>query len=249
MNDEQRDLAAGAALGALSRDELAHFAVDEARTPGLAAQLGEYHATVAVLEASLVREKPPLDLFERVLARIEGEAPSPSRSSAGAATSETAASPRPSVRDRARRVWPAFAAGAVAAAVATVLVLALTGDDLGSPDARAALGGTEEFPGVHGEARLYRPAEADGVLAVDLLDMPAPAPGEHYEVWVLRREGGGAMEAVGSFTAAGSSVELELPLPGAGDYEAVDVSVEPDGGPAAHSGRSLAGGHFEPAQG
>lgn len=245
MNDEQRDLAAGAALGALSRDELARFSVDEARAPGLAAQLGEYHATVAVLEASLVREKPPFDLFERVLARIEREAPSPS--SAWATTSETAASRRPSVRDRARRVWPAVAAGAVATAVATVLVL--TGDDLGSPDARAAVSGTEEFPGVHGEARLYRSAEADGVLAVDLSDMPAPAPGEHYEVWVLRREGGGAMEAVGSFTAAGSSVDLELPLPGAGDYEAVDVSVEPDGGPAAHSGRSLAGGHFEPAQG
>jgi anti-sigma-K factor RskA len=246
MNDEQRDLAAGAALGALSPDELARFVVAEARTPGLAAQIGEYHATVAVLEAGLARERPPLDLFERVLARIDGEAPSPS--SASAATSETTESPRPSVRDRARRVWPAFATGAMAAAVATVLVLTLTGDDLGSPDARAAVNGTDEFPGVHGEARLYRSAEDDGILAVDLLDMPAPAPGEHYEVWVLRREGGGAMEAVGSFSAAGSSVDLELPLPGAGDYEAVDISVEPDGGPAAHSGRSLAGGRFEPAQ-
>jgi anti-sigma-K factor RskA len=242
MNDEQRDLAAGAALGALSPDELARFAVAEARTPGLAAQIGEYRATVAMLEASLVREEPPSDLVERVLARIEEEAP------ASAAASETAAPPRPSVRDRVRDVWPAFAAGAVAAAVATMLVLALTGDDLGSPDARAAVSGTEEFPGVHGEARLYGSDQDDGVLVVDLADVPVPTPGEHYEVWVLRTQAGGEMEAVGSFAAGGSSVDLKLPLPGAGDYEAVDVSVEPDGGPAAHSGRSLAGGNFEPAR-
>jgi hypothetical protein len=128
-----------------------------------------------------------------------------------------------------------------------VLVLAVTGsDDLGAPDARAAVSGTEEFPGVRGEARLYRSGRPDGVLVVDLSDVPAPAPGEHYEVWVLRKEGGGAMEAVGSFAAGGPTVDIELPLPGSGDYEAVDVSVEPDGGLAAHSGRSLAGGHFEP---
>ena len=54
------------------------------------------------------------------------------------------------------------------------------------------------------------------------------------------------MEAVGAFTPTGSRVRLKLGLPGAGDYEAVDVSVEPDGGSASHSGLSLAGGHFEP---
>ena len=53
------------------------------------------------------------------------------------------------------------------------------------------------------------------------------------------------MEAVGAFTPRSSQVRLELGLPGSGDYEAVDVSVEPDGGSASHSGQSLAGGHFE----
>jgi hypothetical protein len=55
------------------------------------------------------------------------------------------------------------------------------------------------------------------------------------------------MEAVGAFTPDGSRVHLKLGLPGAGKYEAVDVSVQADGGPAAHSGQSLAGGHFDPA--
>ena len=54
------------------------------------------------------------------------------------------------------------------------------------------------------------------------------------------------MEAVGVFTPDGSRVRLKLGLPGAGEYEAVDISVEPNGGPASHSGSSLAGGRFEP---
>jgi hypothetical protein len=53
------------------------------------------------------------------------------------------------------------------------------------------------------------------------------------------------MEAVGVFTPIAQDVELELRLPGPGTYRAVDVSVEPDGGSAEHSGRSLAGGRFE----
>jgi hypothetical protein len=201
-----------------------------------------------MLEAGLAREEPPAGLFEQVLAQIEAESLAPESPAASEQVAETPVAARPSFRERARRFWPAFAAGAATAAAAAVLLLLLTGGGgLGSPDARAAVSGTTEFPGVSGEARLYRSTGDDGVLVVDLSDVPPPAPGEHYEVWVLRKEGGGAMEAVGTFAAGGTAVDLELPLPGPGDYEAVDVSVEPDGGPAAHSGRSLAGGKFEPA--
>ena len=77
---------------------------------------------------------------------------------------------------------------------------------------------------------------------LDLADVPAPAPGTHYEVWVLRQSSGGAMESVGAFTPGGSKVRLELGLPGSGDYTAVDVSVEPDGGSASHSGAEPRGG-------
>ena len=54
------------------------------------------------------------------------------------------------------------------------------------------------------------------------------------------------MEAVGYFTPDDDEAELELPLPGPGTYQAVDVSVEPDGGPAEHSSVSLASGSFGP---
>lgn len=52
------------------------------------------------------------------------------------------------------------------------------------------------------------------------------------------------MESVGTFTAGGETVELSLALPHRVDLAAVGVSVEEDGGPAAHSGTSLAGGAF-----
>ena len=40
------------------------------------------------------------------------------------------------------------------------------------------------------------------------------------------------------------NVELDLPLPGPGNDAAVDISVEEDEGPPAHSDTSLAGGTF-----
>lgn len=240
MTDDERDLAAAAALGVLPRDELAQVESAAARSSELGAELDDYRAVVSFLEASLVREEPPPGLFEEVLARVEAESAAPR----ARAAAERAPRERRSLPARARRLWPAFAAGAVLATAATVLVIALTGGGLGSPDARAAIRGSDEFPGVHGEARLYRSHGDRGVVVVDLSDVPDPRPDEHYEVWVLRKAGAGAMEAVGSFAAGGPRVDLELPLPGPGGYEAVDVSVEPNGGPAAHSGRSLAGGRF-----
>jgi anti-sigma-K factor RskA len=245
VNEHDREQAAAAALGALSPEEAGRLQESVAVTPELAAQLDDDRATVSMLEAGVAREAPPADLFDRVLVRIEMETeavPAPSL----VQPQEPGPRRRP-FRERAGRLWPAFAAGAATAVAALALVLVLTGDDPGSPDARAAVTGTDEFPGVRGEARLYGAESDDGRLVVDLDDIPAPGPGEHYEVWVLRESAGGAMEAVGVFSPAESSVDLEFSLPGPGDYEAVDVSVEPDGGPASHSGRSLAGGRFEPA--
>jgi len=39
-------------------------------------------------------------------------------------------------------------------------------------------------------------------------------------------------------------VKLDLPLPGAGDYAALDISVQQDGGSPEHSNTSLANGAF-----
>ncbi len=190
-------------------------------------QLEVDRATLAFVERSLPRLTPPADMFDRILAEIRPEA--------------TVVPLRP----RAHRRAVVSVVGAVAAVAAVVLiaVVALGGDDLGSPDARAAISGKSD-PSVTGEAVLYGATSDGGTVQVSLRDVPAAPSGHHYEVWVLRSDAGGEMEAVGSFTPTSSDVDLKLPLPGPGDYAAVDVSVEENGGPPAHSDTSLAGGTF-----
>jgi anti-sigma-K factor RskA len=241
MTEHQRDQAAAAALGALSSEEAARLTAEAASDPALSAELQEYRAAVALLEASVARESPPRELFDGVLARIAAE------STAASPAAVAPAPARPSLWDRvSHRFWPAFGAGAAVAAAAIAIAFVVARDDsLGSPDARAAVQGTQEFSDVSGEARLYASTQEDGRLVLHLTELPSPSAGEHYEVWVLRREAEGEMEAVGVFVPTSATADLEFRLPGPGAYEAVDVSVEPDGGPAEHSGRSLAGGKFE----
>ena len=233
MSDEHRDRLAGEALGALDASESAELAAEVERDPKLAAELDDYRATVAMLESTVAREQPSHDLFAGILAEIE-----PQPAGRAAAKAEP--------RWRWRRALPAFAVGAAAAAAVFAVALAIdSSSSPGAPDAVAEVAGTPEFVGVRGEARLYGSTQPGGVVRLELADVPDAPDGSHYEVWVLRPSAGEAMEAVGVFDAGGAEVELELGLPGAGDYAAVDISVEPDAGPPEHSGTSLAGGTFE----
>ena len=182
-------------------------------------------ATLAQLEEMLPRVSPPADMFDRILAEIRPEA--------------TVIPLRP--RRQRRRVVAAAAFAAVAAVI--VIATVAGGNGLGRPDARAAIAGKSD-PAVAGEARLYGSGAGGGTVEVTLRDVPAAPRGHHYEVWVLRRNGGGQMEAIGSFTPTSHTVKLDLPLPGPGDYAAVDISVERDGGSPLHGNTSLASGAF-----
>jgi len=182
---------------------------------------------LAALAVALPRVTPPADLFDRILAEVRPEA-----------------TVIPLHRKSRRRyVVPAASALAAVAAVALIAVVAFGGDELGPADARAAIAGKSD-PSVNGVAVLRGSTADGGTVHISLRDVPAAPSGHHYEVWVLRRDAGGEMEAVGSFTPTSDDVELDLPLPGPGDYAAVDVSVEENGGPPAHSDTSLAGGTF-----
>ncbi len=185
-------------------------------------------ATLAIVERSLPRVAPPDDMFDRILADIRPEA--------------IVVPLRPN--RRSRRALP-IAAGGLTAIAAAVLIafVALGGDDLGSPEARATISGKSD-PDVTGEAMLYGATADGGQVRVSLRNLPPAPSGHHYEIWVLRRDAGGEMEAVGSFTPTSSTIKLDLPLPGPGDYAAVDVSVEDDGGSPLHSDTSLASGTF-----
>ncbi len=218
MNDSDRDLLAGEALGVLSPDDAKLAAELVAKDAVAAAELEQHRATVAAIEASVARAQPSADLFDRILTEVR-PAPTP---------------------QRRRWSWAPRIAVAGAAVGAFLIGIALFTGGSADPDARAAVAGTPAFAGVSGNATLD-----DGELVLALENVPAPPAGHHYEVWVLRTEGGGEMESVGSFTPEGESARLELPLPGPGDYRALDVSVEPDGGSPEHSNVSLAGGSFE----
>jgi anti-sigma-K factor RskA len=182
--------------------------------------------TLTLVERSLPRVAPPTDLFERILAEVRPEA--------------TVVPLVP--RSRPRAIAPVAAALAAAAAVVAVGIVVSRGSDAAPVDARAAIAGTSA-PTVSGEAVLRGSAGDGGTVHVSLRDVPPAPSGHHYEVWVLRK-GSAEMEAVGTFTPSSSNVELDLPLPGPGDYAAVDVSVEENGGPPAHSDTSLASGSF-----
>ena len=190
-------------------------------------QFEDDQATIAFLEESLPRVLPPADMFDRILAEIRPEA--------------TVVPLRPKAHRRV--IVPVAGALAAVAAVVLIAVVALGGDGLGTPDARAAISGKSD-PAVTGEAKLFGASADGGTVRVSLRDVPPAPSGHHYEVWVLRRDAGGEMEAVGSFTPTSSNVTLDLPLPGPGDYAAVDVSVEENGGPPIHSDTSLASGTF-----
>ncbi|WP_411276818.1 anti-sigma factor [Gaiella sp.] len=183
--------------------------------------------TIASVEQSLPRVVPPVDMFDRILAEIRPEA--------------TVVPLQPRVHRRV--VVPVVGTLAAIAAVVLIAVVALGGDEPGTPDARAAIAGKSD-PAVSGEALLFGSDADGGTVQVTLRDVPAAPSGHHYEVWVLREEGGGEMESVGVFIPTSGDVDLELQLPGPGNYAAVDVSVEEDGGPSIHSDTSLAGGSF-----
>jgi len=142
-----------------------------------------------------------------------------------------------------RRRRRAGGGAALVVAAAAAAILAVTVDRGGRPaiDREAAVTGIESQ--VTGDARLVASSSTDGRLLVKLDDMPPAPPGHHYSVWVLRR-GTAEMEAVGTFTPSSPSVSLDLPLPGSGDYVAVDVSVEENAGAPGHSGVSIAGATF-----
>lgn len=183
-------------------------------------------ATLAQLERLLPRVLPPADTFDWILAEIRPEA--------------TVIPLRPTAPRR--RLIPVAATLAAVAAVVVIAILATADGGPGQPDARAAIAGKSD-PSVKGEARLYRSSSDGGTVEVKLRDVPPAPSGHHYEVWVLRRNSA-EMEAIGSFTPTSQTVSLNLPLPGPGDYAALDISVEQNGGSPEHSNTSLASGAF-----
>lgn len=91
--------------------------------------------------------------------------------------------------------------------------------------------------------------EIDGVreVTVDTRGLKPSAPGTSYEVWMIRDAK--TMVGLGTFKV-GPEGRATVTLPvtvDPDDYPVMDVSVEPDGGPAAHSGVSVLRSPADPA--
>jgi hypothetical protein len=188
--------------------------------------------TLSALGRALPRAAPPDDLFARIVAAAETPEP---------LTAPTL------LHARRPRLPVTFAAAALAAAAAVAITIGVrSGTGLGTATASAPVTAHLAATRVQGRAQLFRSKAPNGVLRLRLQDVPAPPRGSHYEVWVLRR-GSTQMTAVGSFTPVKPTVSLSLPLPAAGSYAAVDISVQKNDGPPEHSNVSLAGASFAPA--
>ncbi len=209
------------ALGALAEHEAAELRAHAPTCADCRRALAEHEALIGQLDRSLAREPAPA-FDDLVFPRPE---------------------PVPARRPRRRRIAWAGAAAGLAAAAMLVLAFALGG---GSPDPAAIASVAAEGAATTGEAQLFRPDRPDGLLKLQLRDVPTPAEGTYYAIWVLPR-GQETMESVGTFVPREHSVDLELTLPGSGDYAAVDISIQRVGGPSAHSGQSLASGAFRSA--
>lgn len=147
-------------------------------------------------------------------------------------------------RRRARPRWlVAAAAAAVIAVVAGIGVLVWGSSDEGPTE----LASTQlaALPGVdvgtaNATVRLEREGD-DLRLQVDMDDLPPPAPGTFYELWLL--DGGdGTPVSVAEMRDPASHVSTTVPVPANTDtdrFDVVDVSVQHDGAGPAHSGESI----------
>ena len=78
-------------------------------------------------------------------------------------------------------------------------------------------------------------------LEVDMHDLPAPAPGTFYELWLIDPNAGTPV-SVATMRDGSSDVTTSVDLPAGTDpvaYNVVDVSVQEDAAGPEHSGNSV----------
>ena len=146
-------------------------------------------------------------------------------------------------RGRRRRAVLVSVAAAVAVLVVGVGIGVANRQDAGPTEIAAAelapyggadvgsAGGTVEVVSEDDQLRLQ----------VDMHDLPAPAPGTFYELWLIDPTTGTPV-SVATMRDGSSDVTTSVDLPAGTDpatYDVVDVSVQEDGAGPEHSGNSV----------
>lgn len=154
---------------------------------------------------------------------------------------EVTPSPVPrSVRSTRSRV-----VGTAVAAVAAVIVLVSAGvlvrsqlDGEPTPGTNVATAELLPVGPVDATGRVTMTDEAgDQVMSVETSQLPPAPDGKFYEVWLLQPDTG-QMLAVGVLLDGGAAT-FALPADLVANYQAVDVSLQPDNGLVVHSGESV----------
>lgn len=78
---------------------------------------------------------------------------------------------------------------------------------------------------------------AEQIMTVDAAELPPAEPGTFYEVWLLQPDTG-QMLAVGVLPDSGGA-SFAIPADIVANYQAVDISLQPDDGGLVHSGDSV----------
>ena len=81
-------------------------------------------------------------------------------------------------------------------------------------------------------------ARSNGRIILAMQHMPAPPKGKVYQAWTLRRGAKGVAPSITFTPDASGTLVVELPGPAAG-LAAVAVSVEPEGGSTAPTGKPM----------
>ncbi len=230
-----RELAAGYALGALTKEEAAAFEAAMAQSPELAREVAEYREVNALL-GHAAAEQPGAAVRDRLLQRVSQGKVAPIRS---------------------KRGWLAPVLGGLAAGLAFWAVslnqkLGVLTGQLNGKDARLA---AAEAQLAKRELTLNTLLEAEAELTVVQLTtsgerspgvqlfwnrrsnvgvlhafrLPPTAKGKVYQLWLLR---GGKPYPSMTFNSEGDGHALvqAFPLPEGGAFEAAAVTVEPEGG-------------------
>lgn len=193
--DDLRDLLGAYALGAVDAREAAEMRVLLAQDVAAEAELAELLAAVSALPALAEPMAPPAGLRDRIAAAALAEAPSRSAPPIAAPTLPPAPI-APSVADRTNVVrpepafWQRAAVWATAAAALLLISLGLLywnmqlRNEISTtpPVETLALATTAMAPEASGEVH-YMPDQ--GVLMLDVKDLPPLPQGYVYEVWLI----------------------------------------------------------------
>ena len=205
----------------------------------------------AALRAEVERLRPVVARLDALPAEGWEDAPEPPPLRLPSATDAPASS---RARPRRRRRWlqgpltlrPAFAALGAAAMLAAGIAIGFAVDDGGSSRGPAlaqqrtvALQPLQRGVAAHGRALVADAGSGAQRVTLRLRGLPPSRAHQFYEVWLM--DANGPLIAIGSFrVGADGRATLQLPLPvQATRYQYFDISVQPEGQDANHSGDSV----------